>query len=421
MSYEYIAEELWPLAIPIEDLTEDPENVRLHDERSLTVVANSLERFKQRQPIVARRNPDTGEKVVIAGNARLEAARRLGWTHIAVVSADADDDNEARAYALTDNKSALLSDWDMSGLATVLATLKDEDLDLDALGWSDDELSDILDINIDLDDEETTTEPALPDPPADPVTKLGNLIELGDHRLVCGDATDEQAILKAFFLGESADLMVTDPPYGVSYQMDLSPEEAKKLRRRTDGKVVTNDAMDEDELHDLIKNFSSAARLRPGASFYVFSPPAHLSTVFHSGLSEGGLAPRHHLIWAKDRHVLGRCDYHYRHELIHYGWKEGAGHYFLDDRTQNSVLEFKRPGTSPDHPTMKPIDLVMRLIMNSSKQGDLVYDPFLGSGTTLLAAEKTGRRCFGIELDPAYCDVIVRRWEELTGKKAKRG
>ena len=414
MSLEKIAKELRGLARPIAELSEDPENLRLHDDRSVAALKSSLQRFGQRVPIVVR-----GSKV-IAGNCRLRAARELGFTHLACVDTADLDDQTALIYSLVDNRSAEVgSSWDLQGLADVLSSLKDEDLDLEEIGWDDDELSDILDFGLES-EEEAPEVPETPEPPVEPRAKPKMIISLGDHRLVCGESTDEQDVLRLFFLGESPDLIVTDPPYGVGYLGDILEKDSGPMKTRKDLSTIQNDALEGEDLQGLIEDFAKISRLKPGGCFYIFAPPGGPLINFYKGLEKADLSPQHQLVWVKNIATFGRpnLDYRYQHEIILYGWKSGAGHYYCGDRKQTSVWEAKKPSRNKEHPTMKPLELIQRCILNSSKRGDLVYDGFLGSGTTLLAAEITGRRCFGIESDPGYCDVIVRRWEELTGKQA---
>jgi DNA modification methylase len=209
--------------------------------------------------------------------------------------------------------------------------------------------------------------------------------------------------------------MFTDPPYGVAYQNELSPEDAETLNRRKDGKEVTNDALTSAETQALIAASLTTARglMRQGAAYYVCAPAGEMQRVFMDALDEAGMPMRHSLVWVKDRFAFGRSDYHYRHELILYGWLRGRAHYFVNDRTLDSVWEVARPSRSPEHPTMKPVELVERALTASSKRGAVVLDPFGGSGSTLIGCEVLGRRCFIAELDEGYCDVIRDRYERF--------
>ncbi|MBF6588951.1 MAG: site-specific DNA-methyltransferase [Ktedonobacterales bacterium] len=212
----------------------------------------------------------------------------------------------------------------------------------------------------------------------------------------------------------------TDPPYGVAYQSNLSVEEAKRLHRRTDGKEVANDTLPEPMVQQMLTNALTLAAhySTVGASAYVAAPAAPLHRRFIDAMNDSGFQYRAGLVWVKDVFVFGRSDYHYRHEPILYGWLQNGAHYFTDDRTLDSVFEVPRPRRSEDHPTMKPIALVAAMLANSSHDGDVVYEPFAGSGTTLIAAERLGRTCRAVEIDPRYCDVILRRYEAETGREA---
>jgi len=393
--------------VSIDSLSFDPANVRKHGERNLATIKASLLRFGQQKPIVVDANG-----VVRAGNGTLAAAKELGWKEIAVVRSTLAG-SEATAYAIADNRTAELAEWDEDALAETLSALQCEDEALlDAAGFDSAELSKMIDGMAEVAEDE------VPEPPAEPITKPGDLWILGEHRLLCGDSTDAAQVGKLMGVGQ-ADMVLTDPPYGVAYQTALSTHDAAARNRRKDGKEVVNDNLGWSGTRSLVADAFKNASLKPGGAFYVFCPPGDLQAAFWLGLQDAGYNARHQIVWVKDRFVMGRCDYHYRHEVCLYGWADGAAHYFIDDRTQDSVWECKRPGASKEHPTMKPVDLFARCLTNSSKQAWLIYDPFLGSGTTLIAAEQLGRKCYGMEISPAYCDVIVKRWETLTGRKAE--
>ena len=275
----------------------------------------------------------------------------------------------------------------------------------------------------------------------------------GGHYLICGDSTKEETIKKVLG-GQQADLLVTDPPYNVALGKDMTPEEAKIRRRRTDGKIVPNDYFKDeaDFLNFLINAFKAAnAGMKPGAAFYIWHADSEEFN-FRKACREIGWKIRQGLIWNKNTIILGRQDYQWKHEPCLYGWKDGAAHYFVDDRTQATVLEDKgldidhmkkeemkallhelleekisttvieenKPARSEEHPTMKPLKLLARQIKNSSRPGENVLDIFGGSGSTLIACEQLGRHCFMVELDPRYCDVIIKRWEDFTGQQAEK-
>jgi len=379
--------------ISITELSLDPRNARKHSQRNLDAIAASLEKFGQRKPIVVHRG------VILAGNGTLEAAKSLGWTEIDVAEVPDDWDNEtAKAYALADNRTAELAEWDESELAKQLLELVDAKWDIAELGF---EMPQVVETTpIDEDD--------VPEAPAEPRTKLGDVWQLGKHRLVCGDSTDVTVFDK--LLGEEkVDLVWTDPPYGVSY-----------VGKTKDALTIENDTLNIAELEDFLRSAFNAifTATKPGACWYVAAPSGNLFQAFSIPLSELDVW-RHTLVWVKDTLVMGRADYHYRHESIFYGWTPGAAHQTPPDRKQDTIWEIKRPKANKEHPTMKPVELIERAIQNSSLAGQLVLDAFGGSGSTLIACEQTKRVARLVELDPKYCDVIVTRWENLTGLKAE--
>ncbi len=266
---------------------------------------------------------------------------------------------------------------------------------------------DIPDVDLSFLKERIVPECTVPDPPVTSTTKVGDLFKLGSHRLLCGDSTD-LAVVDRLLNGEKADLVLTDPPYGVDY-----------TGKTEDALKIENDG--EPGLEGLLRDSLALALTgsRPGAVWYVAAPAGPQFKAFATVLTELGVW-RQTLTWVKDSMVLGHSDYHYKHEALFYGWTPGAAHHQPPDRTRTSVLEFDRPKASKEHPTMKPLSLWTELMGNSTSKGDLVYDPFLGSGTSILAAEQLGRRCYGLELDPRYVDVVIRRWEIFTGKKAEK-
>ena len=393
--------------VPIDSLTFDPSNVRKHGEQNLATIKASLNRFGQQKPIVVDANG-----VVRAGNGTLMAAKALGWKEIAVVRSTLAG-SEATAYAIADNRTAELAEWDDDALKQTLAALQIEDEDLAvATGFDAKEIDALL-----APDE--VTEDEVPEPPADPITKPGDLWLLGEHRLLCGDSTKAEDV-ERLMDGILAALVVTDPPYGVSYADKNAFLNAVDEGNRVQT-PIENDHLDKESAQKLWKDSFThmGASMRPGACVYCFMPQGGDQMMMMMMMMGAGIEPRHELIWVKNNHVLGRTDYAYKHEPIMYAWKSG-GHKFYGD-FQTSVLEFDRPNASKLHPTMKPVELIARLVQNSSAVGEVLYEPFCGSGTTLIAAEQLGRKCYGMEISPAYCDVIVKRWETLTGRKATRG
>lgn len=385
--------------IPVTDLHNDPANVRKHGEDNLAAIKASLARFGQQKPIVV--NP---EGVVIAGNGTLMAARALGWKTIKAVRTNLAG-ADATAFAIADNRTAELAEWDESALHQQLAAIAidDEEL-LAATGFDEKELAKLAAANA-----SDVTEDEIPETPADPITKPGDLWLLGKHRLLCGDSTKAEDV-ERLMDGQRADLMLTDPPYNVDY-----------TGKTKDALKVANDSMGDTDFRKFLTSCFSAAfdALKPGASFYVFHADIE-GYNFRGAVKDCGQVVRQCLIWTKDVLVMGRQDYQWQHEPCLYGWKEGAAHGWYSDRKQTTLLHFDRPTRSEDHPTMKPVAMFAYLMGNSTAPQGLAYDPFLGSGTTLIAAEQLGRTCYGVEISPAYCDVIVKRWETLTGQKAER-
>lgn len=381
----------------IRDLTPWAKNPRKNDP-AVDAVADSIRRFGFASPILAR----LADGRVIAGHTRLKAAIKLGMEAVPVRYLDLDDD-AANALALADNKLGELAEWDDAALAEILSGLGD---DAKGLGWSDDEIAAMLA------DSEPAPEPEddAPEVREEAVSVLGEVYQLGPHRLACGSSSDPE--VWARLLGsERLQMVWTDPPYGVSI---VGGNKDPRNPAYQSGKSIENDDLASAELREFLTDTLglTAAHCVAGSSWYVAAPQGPLFTEFSIVLGREFLdIHRHTLVWVKSAFVFGRSDYHYKHEPIFYGWVPGAGHYFVDDRTQASVLEFPRPGPSDKaHPTMKPLDLVRRCIRNSSRPGWLIGEPFCGSGTTLLAAAAESRICRAIELDPRYCDVIRRRW-----------
>lgn len=390
----YIAEPLRRLAVPIDSLTLDPANARAHDEKNLSAIEASLSRFGQRLPIVVQKQG----LIVRAGNGRVMAARALGWTHIAAVVVD-ESEVEATAFAIADNRSGELAAWDDEALAKLLQSLPEDAFA--ATGFSTEDLSELLDKLT----PKVVSEDEPPPAPEAPITRPGDLWVLGEHRLLCGDSTDGDDVARVM-QGEHAALVLTDPPYGVEY-----------VGKTSDALTIENDG--HEGLEDLLRASLALAldHTRPGAVWYVAAPAGPHFAAFATVLSELGVW-RQTLAWVKDSMVLGHSDYHYKHEAIFYGWSPGASHRPPPDRTKTSVLEFDRPKASREHPTMKPLALWAELVGNSTGAGDVVYEPFSGSGTTIVACEQLGRAARAIELDPRYVDVAVLRWQALTGGEA---
>jgi site-specific DNA-methyltransferase (adenine-specific) len=380
--------------IEISRLNLDPNNARKHSKTNLDAIVGSLKLFGQRKPIVI-----TGANIVVAGNGTVEAAKQLGWNQISIVRTPIDwTPEQVKAYALADNRTAELAEWD----AKILA---DQLIELDAEGWDVAEFgfeplappTEVVDDEpLNFDEVETRCQ-------------RGDLWQLGQHRLLCGDSLEVTSMDK-LMNGEKADIVWTDPPYGVDY-----------VGKTKDALKIENDNKTFEELEDFLRSaFNTIYQAtKPGACWYVSAPSGDLFLAFAKPLKELGVW-RHTLVWVKDTLVMGRADYHYRHESIFYGWTPGAAHQEPPDRKQDTVWEIARPKANKEHPTMKPIELIAKALKNSSKPKQLVLDSFGGSGSTLIAAEQLNMKARLIELDPKYCDVILTRWERLTGKTAER-
>ena len=385
--------------LSVETLIPYAKNARTHSDEQVAQIAGSIKEFGFNNPVLVDK-----DNSIIAGHGRLMAARKLGMDKVPVVQLGHMTEAQRKAYVLADNRIALNSRWDTGMLSLELQDLKD-DIDLSLLGFDPDELDALL--NPIEETEGLTDEDAVPDVPDEPKTKLGDIYILGNHRLMCGDSTSIDAVEKLMD-GQLADQLVTDPPYNIAY------EGGSKKRDQ-----IKNDEMADEEFRQFLKDVYIAADavMKAGAVFYIW----HADTEgynFRGAARDMGWRIRQTLIWNKDNSAFGRSDYHWKHEPCLYGWKEGAAHLWATDRKQTTVIQCKRPSKSDLHPTMKPVELMEYQILNNTKGSDIVLDLFGGSGSTLIACEKTGRVNRSMELDPKYCDVIVKRWEDFTGKKA---
>jgi len=361
-------------------------NQKKHPKKQIEQVANSIKEFGMNQPIVVDKNG-----VIIVGHGRWEALKLLKWEikpeWVKVVDLT---EEQAKAYRLADNKLNE-SEWDMNLVVEELKTLSE--LMIDLTGFD----KDLIIEPEDKDDE-------IPEVPKEPKSKLGDLYELGQHRVLCGDSTQMEAVL-ALCGDIKVDMYLTDPPYNVNYEGKT--KEALKIE---------NDSMSDSAFRQfLVDAFTTAdAVMKKGAVFYIWHADSE-GYNFRGGCFDIGWQVRQCLIWNKQSMVMGRQDYHWKHEPCLYGWKDGASHLWNADRTQTTVLNFDRPSRNEEHPTMKPVELFAYQITNNTKGEDVVFDNFLGSGTSIIAAEKTGRICYGMELDPKYVDVIVQRYVDYTG------
>jgi len=387
--------------LPLEQIIPYARNPR-RNEKAVASVAASIAEFGWRQPIVVDE-----QMVVLAGHTRLAAARQLGLETAPVHIAKGLTDAQARAFRIMDNRSSENAEWDTDLLNLELGDLLEADFDLGLTGFTDEELNGLLS---GLSEDETGAqegEDEVPETPEDPISRPGDLWVLGKHRLLCGDstvATDVERVMD----GVSPLLLVSDPPYGVDYDPGWRNQAGAARTKRT-GKV----------LNDHRADWREAWALFPGDVAYVWHGALHATAVAES-LEACGFAIRSQIIWAKDRLVLSRGDYHWQHEPCLYAVKKtGKGHW-AGDRKQTTLWQIANKDQDADtvHGTQKPVECMRRPILNNSSPGQAVYEPFMGSGTTLIAAETTGRVCLGIELNPAYVDVAVKRWQQFTGRDA---
>lgn len=368
------------------------------DDAEYIKIKNSIVKFGFVSPLVINK-----DMTVIGGHQRLKVLKDLGITEVECIVVDLDKTNE-KALNIALNK--IQGDWDEDKLEALLQELKLEEFDMNLTGFDFDEVDEILnDINgtkednFDVDSAYEEIE--------EPITKPGDIWILGNHRLMCGDSTHKDDIMR-LMNNQDADMLLTDPPYNVDY-----------VGKTAEALKIKNDNMDDNQFYEFLRKVFENMYIvtNEGASIYVF----HADTEginFRKAFKDAGFKLAECLIWKKDCFVMGRQDYQWQHEPVLYGWKEGKAHYFINDRTQSTILEFDRPKQSTLHPTMKPIDLIAKLIKNSSKENDIILDLFGGSGSTIIAAEQLNRCCYTMELDPKYCDVIVKRWETLTNKEA---
>ena len=431
----------------VKDLIPYDKNPRKNDE-AVKYVKESIEQFGFKVPIVI-----DADGVIVAGHTRLKAAKELGMKEVPCIVADDLTPEQVKAFRLVDNKTAEIAEWDTELLNTELLDLESNfdmsDFGFDIYLQTDEASADDFDAD------------AVAEAIAEPVTKLGDIWALGGHRVMCGDSTKPEDFERLMDDTKAA-LVITDPPYNVNYGDKAEMLEEYLGKGHINTSRILNDNMGDQEFRQLLTDAFTRAyeAMVPGAPIYVF----HAETEginFREAFKDAGFKLSQCLIWVKSAFVLGRQDYHWRHEPILYGWKEGEAHRWYGDRNKdtaileecpgvtvkqtkkgdlitftdglntvsirakeyeiedtNTVIYHERPSRSEDHPTMKPVGLIVKLLRNSSKRGDVVLDPFGGSGSTLIACEEQKCTCYMMELDPKYCDVIIKRWESLTGDKA---
>lgn len=414
--------------IELSKLKEYENNPRNND-NAIEAVQNSIASFGFKVPIIIDNN-----FYIVAGHTRRKAAINLGLKTVPCIIADDLTEEQIKAFRLVDNKTAELADWDFIKLEEELASIS---IDMSAFSFDMSELSKEFDSNKEvIEDDFNAAEAA--EEIINPITKQGDVWQLGEHRLLCGDSTNTKD-LKLLMAGKQADLLLTDPPYNINVS-------------NSQGMTIKNDNMSNIQFYEFLKAaFNNAnENLKEGGAFYIWHADNE-SLNFRQASEYVGWKIRQCLIWVKNGFTLGRQDYQWKHEPCLYGWKDGEAHYFVNDRTQSTVIEDKldvnklkkeemkdlikellkekeeaattviyedKPLINTVHPTMKPIKLIAKLISNSSRKNEIVLDIFGGSGSTLIACEQLNRKCYTIELDPKYCDVIIKRWEELTGNTA---
>lgn len=404
-------------------------NAKQHPKEQIEQIKESIRQFGMDDPIGVWNNE------IVEGHGRLMACKELGMTEVPIIRLDHLTDEERKAYTLAHNQLTMNSDFDIDILNQELESF--QTIDMTAFGFE---------VSSNLDELDDIIEDEPPEAPAEPKAKLGDIYQLGNHRLMCGDSTNKDDVAKLMNEAE-ADLVVTDPPYNVDYENTVAGQSSTTRTSRN----IENDTMNNEEFYIFLKDAFENMKdsLKPGGSFYIFHASSTLLE-FEEALKMNQLQTRQQLIWNKNSLVLGRQDYQWKHEPCLYGWKEGASHYFIDRRTETTIsednppdlnkmtkdemkkmleeifseaipktiIDENRPSKSDQHPTMKPIKLIARLVRNSSRKDELVLDLFGGSGSTLIACEQLKRKCYMMEYDPKYVDAIIQRWETLTGQQA---
>ena len=384
---------------PISDLIPYARNSRTHSEAQVAQIAASIREWGWTMPILI---DETGN--IIAGHGRVMAAQKLNIKDVPCMTAEGWSEAKRRAYVIADNKLALNAGWDDEMLRVEFGELRDLDFDLSLTGFDDAEIDALFPTEV---AEGLTDEDAVPEAPEQPVTVEGDVWVLGRHRLMCGDSTSIEH-LQRLCDGQLVDMWLTDPPYNVAYEGGTK----EKL-------TIKNDSMADDQFRQFLRDAYVAADavMKAGAVFYIWHADLE-GYNFRGAAKDAGWTVRQCLIWKKSSLVMGRQDYHWIHEPCLYGWKDGAAHLWAADRKQTTILQFDKPSRNGEHPTMKPVELFEYQMLNNTKGSDLVLDSFAGSGTTAIACEKHGRNARLMELDPKYCDVIIKRWQDFTGQQA---
>ncbi|MFC0168207.1 site-specific DNA-methyltransferase [Pseudoduganella danionis] len=393
--------EQWPTA----KLLPYARNARTHSDDQVAQIAASIAEFGFTNPILAG-----SDGIIVAGHGRLAAAQKLGLEIVPVVVLDHLSPTQRRALVIADNRIAENAGWDDAMLRIELEALQLEGFDLDITGFDTDALAELI-AGEEPDNEGQTDEDAVPEVGEIPISRPGDVWIMGQHRLLCGDSTVAESYAR-LMQGDMADMVFTDPPYNVNYA------NSAKDKMRGKDRAILNDNLG-DGFYDFLLAALAPTVANCRGGIYVAMSSSELDVLQAAFRAAGGKWSTF-IIWAKNTFTLGRADYQRQYEPILYGWPEGAQRHWCGDRDQGDVWAIKKPQKNDLHPTMKPVELVERAIRNSSRPGNVVLDPFGGSGTTLIAAEKSGRVARLIELDLKYVDVIVRRWEDFTGQTAIR-
>jgi site-specific DNA-methyltransferase (adenine-specific) len=383
----------------VADLIPYAANSRTHSDAQVAQIAASIKEFGWTNPILI-----DGDNTIIAGHGRLLAARKLGMDTVPAIILDHLTKAQQRALVIADNQLALNAGWDMDMLKAEIEDLNLDNFDINLLGFDEKFIDGLLEPEPSAG---LTDDDAVPEVPETPKTVLGDVWVLGNHRLMCGDSTSIDALEK-LTQGNLVDMWLTDPPYNVAYE-----------GKTKDALTIQNDSMTDDSFRAFLRDAYVAADavMKSGAVFYIWHADSE-GYNFRGAAYDAGWKVRQCLIWKKSTMVMGRQDYHWKHEPCLYGWKDGAAHLWATDRKQTTILEFDKPTRNGEHPTMKPVELFAYQMLNNTKGSDIVLDSFGGSGTTIIAAEKHGRVGYLMELDPKYCDVIIKRWQDFTGQKA---
>lgn len=397
-----MSEKKWPSdkveKVHIDKLIPYARNARTHSDEQVAQIAASINEWGWTTPVLV---DEAGE--IIAGHGRVMAARKLGIEQIPTMTATGWTDAQKKAYVLADNQLPQNAGWDMDLLKVEMQDLGEMDFDLNLIGFDGDMIADLLTEPT----EGLTDEDAVPDVPENPITVEGDVWILGDHRLMCGDSTSIDAVEKLMD-GQKADMVFTDPPYNIDYGNIKHP----KFKQRD----IKNDNMSGGDFADFCAAFAGCIKAYCNGCVYVFGPPGADGRIMFTQLDQM-LHCSTTIVWNKDQFTLGRGKYQNKYEPCWFGWNE-SGSAFIDDRKLTNVWDFPRPKSSDLHPTMKPVELVENAVGHASNVGGVVLDLFGGSGTTMIAAEKNGRHARLMELDPKYCDVIIKRWCDFTGKDA---